>query len=271
MENKILLNTKFTGYAALACAFAAVQQADAQMVYTDVDPDALINSGDNYLFDLDNDGTDDFGFTNVIYSAIGAMNALVVGSGGIAGYIGSFFGSTFPFVSVLDDGQVVDGGLGWYSTSGGAPLLWGTFGVVGSLGAWDNVTDKFIGLRIKMGADFHYGWARIDVSHTTITLKDYAYNATANASINTNGDVSIQSEENDFIPSTYAIDGGIHISLPADQSTASVSVYDLTGKMIHNEIISGQADILLNEFSKGIYLIAIENGEAQYSTFFGLK
>ncbi len=271
MKNNVLLNSRLGAYTALACSFAAVQQADAQMVYTDVDPDVLVNSGDVYMFDLDNDGTDDFGFTNVLYSGIGAMNALIEASGGVAGYIGSFFGSTFPFVSVLDEGQVVDNALGWYSTSGGAPLLWGTFAVVGSLGPWNNITDKYVGLRFKIGADFHYGWARIDVSHTAITLKDFAYNATANASLSTDGDVAIQEEENDFIPTTYAIDGGIHVSLPAGQHTASVSVYDLSGKRIYSEIISDRADILFKQYAKGIYLIEIENGDAQFSTLIGLK
>lgn len=271
MKNNLLLNSKLGAYTALACSFVAGQQAEAQMVYTNVDPDVLINSGENYDFDLDSDGNDDFGFTNVLYSGIGAMNVLIEGPGGIAGYIGSILGSTFPFVSVLDDGDVVDNALNWYSTSGGAPLLWGSFAVVYSLGPWNNVTDKFVGLRFKIGADFHYGWARIDVSHTTITLKDFAYNATANASLSTDGDVAIQTEENNFIPLTYSIDGGIHISLPADQQTASVSVYDLTGKMVHNEIISDQKDILLNNAPKGIYLVEVENGEAQYSTLISLN
>lgn len=269
MKNKHLQNNRLSSYAALAGALLTVQQADAQVIYTDVDPDLVVESSDLFGFDLDNDGTDDFGLINVLYSAIGAMNVVLYGSGGVAGYIGSFLGSTFPFVSVIDAGEAVGPSLDFYSTSGGAPLLWGSFAVVGSLGQFNNVSDKYIGLRFKIGSDFHYGWARLDVTHTTITLKDYAYNGTANAPINTT--VGIESPDTNFNPAIYAIDGGVHVALPNNVENAAVSIFDLSGRMIHSAFIYNEADILLNDLSKGMYLVKVQDNEQYYSRVVSLN
>jgi hypothetical protein len=55
----------------------------------------------------------------------------------------------------------------------------------GAYGAWFGATDKYMGLRLKISAAQHYGWARFDVSEDGITLtaKDYAYESTAATSI----------------------------------------------------------------------------------------
>jgi len=266
MKNKLLLNKKFKSYTALAGVLIAGAPAEAQMVYTDVDPDVVLNSSDNYGFDLDNDGTDDFGLTNVLYSGIGAMNVLIYDSAGVAGYSGP---SAFPFASAIDAGEVIGPVLGWYSSEGGAPLLWGSFAIVGSFGMWNNVSNKYVGLRIKDGADFHYGWARLDVTHTTVTLKDYAYNATANAAINTT--VGIESSDNEFHPTVYAVDQGVHITLPSSVNDAQVSIIDVAGRLLHSEFIIDHADIVLNELPQGMYLVKIESGEVYFSKLVMMK
>jgi hypothetical protein len=269
MKNKVLLDGRLAGYTALACSLLAVQQSDAQMVYTDVDPDAVINSGDVYSFDIDGDALPDFGFVNAIYSSIGALNAILYESGGIVGYLGSFLGTSFPFVSVLGDGSVVGPDLNWYSTEGGAPILWGTFAVVYSLGQWHNVTDKFVGLRFKIGTEFHYGWARLDVSETAITLKDYAYNATPNATISTSGEVGVE-QESLFHPVIYSASGILNITLPATDQTATVTVMNMLGTMVHSELISNAAEINLNRLHPGMYLAIVQSGTNRFTYTFDL-
>jgi hypothetical protein len=48
-------------------------------------------------------------------------------------------------------------------------------------GEWIGVSDKFLGVKFNIGANTHYGWARLDVSAgaDTIRLKDFAYNQMA--------------------------------------------------------------------------------------------
>jgi hypothetical protein len=56
--------------------------------------------------------------------------------------------------------------------------------------AWDaptsttSYTDKYFGFRVESGADFMYGWFRIDrVGGGALTVKDYAYNSVVNTAI----------------------------------------------------------------------------------------
>ncbi len=269
MKNKTLLNSKFSSYTALAVALLAAKAGDTQTIYTDVDPDVVIAGGDNYTFDLDDDGTDDFRFVNAIYSGIGAINIVNYTSNGIAGYMGSFFGSSFPFASALDAGQVIGPGLLWYSSASAAPLLWGTFVLFGTLGDWGDVSDKYLGLRIKIGGADHYGWARLDVIDGTATLKDFAYNATANAAINTS--VGIETEGNNFNPAVYAIEDGVHITLPDNIENANISIFDLSGRVIHSEFIFNEANIKMINIPKGMYLIKVQNGEQFFTKMLPLK
>jgi hypothetical protein len=53
-------------------------------------------------------------------------------------------------------------------------------------GNWTGVTDKYLGIRIKNGTQWLYGWIRLDVNAlgSSVTIKDYACNRTADESIN---------------------------------------------------------------------------------------
>ncbi len=56
----------------------------------------------------------------------------------------------------------------------------------GTEGHWVGVTDKYLGVRIQSGADWIYGWIRLDVNTagTSVTIKDYACNETVNTPLN---------------------------------------------------------------------------------------
>ena len=59
---------KLKSYSAYAAAFfASANAADAQVVYTDISPDQTFNTdGASYDLDLNNDGTFDFQFRQII-------------------------------------------------------------------------------------------------------------------------------------------------------------------------------------------------------------
>src|SRR5690606_20158225 len=93
--------------------------------------------------------------------------------------------------NALNSGVTVDNAVGnWMSSSallGGVSFR--SYGSIytysSSIGAWNNTTDKYLGLRFKVSGQTHYGWARLDVDMTTgaFTIKDYAYNGAANQSL----------------------------------------------------------------------------------------
>jgi hypothetical protein len=56
-----------------------------------------------------------------------------------------------------------------------------------NLGAWQNVTNHYLGIRFKINGQAHYGWARLTVLEgrfgPIITLTGYAYESVAGAPI----------------------------------------------------------------------------------------
>ena len=136
---------------------------DAEIEYTDVEPDLVIFE----MFDLDlnNDGTADFELSHFGYGNEHMAELTSHNSNEVLGEI--------PFPSALDEDSPVDGTQGPWNVVSWAYLNQypDTQGC-----QWVGVTDKFLGMRIRSGAQWQYGWARLDVpaDASSITLKDYA-------------------------------------------------------------------------------------------------
>ncbi|MFI5171383.1 MAG: T9SS type A sorting domain-containing protein [Chitinophagales bacterium] len=132
------------------------------------------------------------------------------------------------------------------------------------------VADKYVGLRFKVDGNDHYGWARLDVSHTKITLKDFAYNDVANEPIS-GLQSGIEFASADFNPTIYAFQEEIFIQLPNHVLNAEVSIFDLSGKLVLNESINQNASISMNNFVTGMYLVKIRNEETYFTKMISLK
>jgi len=53
-------------------------------------------------------------------------------------------------------------------------------------GPWENVTNRYLGLKFQIDGETHYGWARLNVTsgcYYTLTLTGYAYDTVANRPI----------------------------------------------------------------------------------------
>ena len=178
--------------AAAGLAFAAAPDADAQVTYVDVDPDEMIagtgaGPGAGFFLDIDGDGTDDLRFIQTTYATYGsaprpiaAIYAVDLGTG-FQGYTGPFFN----YANAEDAGTTIDGSaiVGAGGTAPGLGVLGTTYGVYGPYGPWAGAgqTDKYVGVQfVAGGGTVHYAWLRLDVapSSGTITLKDYAFEAT---------------------------------------------------------------------------------------------
>ncbi|MEI7802314.1 MAG: T9SS type A sorting domain-containing protein [Bacteroidota bacterium] len=177
---------KLAAYVATAAAFLAAQkESNAQIVYTNVNPDHLI---DNSFFNLDlnNDGVTDYQFH--IETIQGGS------SGGFYGNLHTIIVSHLdPLsnneiignpISKLNAGDTITPNNNWdqnhvlfyqhfYESWGQSTYgqSWGNSGSTFS-GNWATADNNYVGLRIKVGSDYYYGWARLTVG---LTLLDYAY------------------------------------------------------------------------------------------------
>ncbi len=283
---------KLAGYSALAGAFVLANTGlNAQVIYTDVNPDETYSDdGEFFEIDLNLDGSVDFSvaildftYPGFFYSSgggtwAGLIQGVVVHSynGSVAGSSGSS-GTALPYA--LNNGADIDGGLSFHTNATyGLQTMVFYLGVIdypaaGSTygwftgGNWNNKTDKFLGFKLNEGGDSYYGWARLDVesNHHEFTIKDFAYKATADATIQAGEMVGVHNViQNDQLVA-YSYGNTINIAVKDLQSSgATVKVFDLSGKEVYrNELNMSGMNIVLNNIATGDYTLQVltkENG-----------
>ena len=275
--NKTLLKDKLKSYSALASAvFGTAAVADAQVVYTDVNPDQVVTvtngSLTDYVVDFNNDANEDlaiatygylynYGGTdyqlNYVFSFVANnATAAMVGSMQAAGT------SSFPVTASLASGTAIGAGSTWLDTTAAEGTLFFTaatgFGQT-LLGTANTGNDVYLGARFLIGTNTHYGWVRINVATdaSSVTIKDYAYNATANGPINAGQTVGI-TEITAASWNAYSTGSSIVVKSAFE---GNVEVIDMTGKVITTgTVVNGEATMNVNEAVAGMYLVRITNG-----------
>lgn len=287
-------------YAASAACFLLIQQeAEAQVLYMDIDPDSILDTKYDFAeLDLDNNGTADFFFLNSSFTfytltfytyrlrqdiAVGPAifeNALA----GISFYFNvgyTAYTNYYPYA--LPSGSVIGDNLQWqnnfvqimalrtYCEDGG--LCGGGF-----YAYWDNpdlpessVLDHYLGIRFIDDAGLnHYGWIRCDVKDEgrTLVIKDYAYELQPDHPIeagSTEHYVNIIPTETDKGITIYSFDNAIFIQVKAF-SNAEIQITDITGKnLIHKKLYTGNEKIEMNSYPPGIYLVSIKTADKIYT------
>ncbi len=177
-------------------AFLLAHPVDAQIMYTDVNPDLVIQNS-YFNLDLNNDGVVDFGLGNYHFGnggftcpyecefessnhSIATISA--IGQNGVI--IESTSSSGYQLVVPFGIGQTINGnwdnGNGFILRSDLNEDFWGCSSSFNSfslgVGHFGN-TDRFIGLRVFSSGNYYYGWARVKLNGgNEIVLKDYAIN-----------------------------------------------------------------------------------------------
>ncbi len=267
---------KLSAFIFTAMLFSA--SANAQIVYTDVTPDQVISattipSTEDYNIDLNNDGINDYKiscsrsggicplapssrlYINFISDSALNSNAVVTGTS-----------ITYPLAMNLNDS--ISSGLSFSSfgylrrnTSGG-PCT-GTFGV------WSYSIDRYLGLKLIVGGNTYYGWARMQIDVVTgipsCTIKDYAYNSIPNQPIlaGDTGTVPTGIFENSFSSSINLFpnpaNNHLTIALGSNNKNVEVAIADMTGKIIYTTIAyeTNRIEVNTSEFAEGIYIVQI--------------
>jgi hypothetical protein len=177
MKKESTLSKKLASYSALASTVLMVSKiADAQIMYTDVNPDDTAHVVGSYLLDLNNDGATDFQF-NLILSGNNDL-IRVVGSGSDAVLVSSHIPyAGYYYANTLDANALIGGSASWGSKAILASFFASTF-----FGNWVNVSDRFLGLKLVVNSNTFYGWARLSVNQACdqLIISDYAVDTVAN-------------------------------------------------------------------------------------------
>lgn len=267
-------NLKLAAYSAMAGAFAltgAATSAQTAIIYTDID-DVTVNFGESVLIDLDDNGTSDFYFDaggnstgNWSWNRVFGY-ASSVGYGNANNQFIGYSGAVFPYCSPLNEGSAIDTDGSFIGPFGTGVNIVGFLGSIYSgvsYGAFGNQTDKYLGIRFDIAGDVHYGWIRLDVtlSPVSLTIKDWAYREGADEGIDagqTEIEVGIPTIDATKL-SVYSFGNTVNIAVNnLNAATATVKVLNAVGQTVYsNDLNQSGMHINLEGAADGVYLVNI--------------
>jgi hypothetical protein len=183
------LNLYALAATAAAAGLAGSGTAEAKVIYTPAH--VTMVTGSTYDMDVNHDGHTDFQFSDSIYYEVGELIVTPFasnhGMGGNAVVALRGFGF-FPLA--LNRGAKVGPGDYFYGSCVGCVTtneIMAGFNEGGDYGNWINVQNRYLGLRLVINNETHYGWARFSVQATdssiVAVLTGYAYETSANTPI----------------------------------------------------------------------------------------
>jgi len=181
------LHRHLSSYALAASAagvslLALAQPSEARVVYTKTHQ--AIGWNGVYELDLTHHGTIDFLIQEVGGSTSGlGVNALLAQGALGNSVLGSTTNGNASVAAALTEGSPIGPGQGFLKAKYPGDVMahiWNTERYSGTSGRWWNVTGRYLGLKIKIDGETHYGWARLGVKRNrgfkiTATLTGYAY------------------------------------------------------------------------------------------------
>ncbi|MCK5821876.1 MAG: T9SS type A sorting domain-containing protein [Bacteroidales bacterium] len=128
-------------------------------------------------------------------------------------------------------------------------------------GYWLEYSDKYMGMKLLIGDQYHYAWVKMTKAHgIDLFLKSYAYNTIPDSTfvitdpMATSADIQ-QMDEMVFYPNP--VEDVLYIDLNGQEST--IELYNMSGILIHhaNSDSSLVNKISLSNLDKGIYLLRL--------------
>ncbi len=272
-------NERLKRYTAISGSIlAASTGVNAQIIYTDVNPDTTIIQTNVYALNLDGDANIDFNLFayNYIASTTNYDFVFIAPSSGnsVIATSNIYSGVYFPLALNLND--PIDNYAIFASPSASAsfPGMFLQFNIVYSsssslpLGNWGGQTDKYLGLKFLIGGNTHYGWARMDVAADakSFVLKDYAYNATPNTGLLAGQTVGI--ENFDQINSHISLSNNqLSVFYNSKDGELLLNIYNISGKLVSTKLITTSLEEKLN-LPTGIYLFNVNTKNGSTSKKF---
>jgi hypothetical protein len=227
---------------------------DAQIIYTDI-PDATPNA--TYPLDLNNDTIVDF----MIHFGASAGSGIGVQCSPLNNnaYAGEFVDGVFLPWSLSSATPICAALTTWYNASHS-----GTMGLGSNTGYWPGAINKYLALKLLVGTNTYYGWARFDVLDMSgsFTIKDYAYESTPNGCIESGQTVLGRNEtttKNTFsiFPNPFRTSTTIQTIAPLKKATLTIcNSFGQKVQQVHH--FSGQTVSLSRDhLPSGLYFIQL--------------
>ncbi len=259
MKTKITFLKKGALLSCLLIIFTFNTRLNSQIIYTDIIPDAIPSV--TYPLDLNNDMITDF----LIQFQSTKLMCIPQNSNA---YAGDFVGGFHLAYALSQSNSICSSLTTWYDSNNPGTMYLGT-----SLGYWVGATNKYLALKLIVGANTYYGWVRLDIlfSGGSFAVKDYAFESTPNTCVqagqttlgitkNTNKNSS-SIFPNPFISSTT-------IQTTENLNNATLTIFNSYGQMVKQvNNISGQTISLLRDnLPSGLYFIHLTQNNKLITT-----
>lgn len=264
------LQNKLSRYTAAAAAVVAATSATAQITYTDVTPDYAVNDDENangftlVALDLNNDATPDFILASRdTITAAHVRYTLVAPYGSAGNAIAGETPTAYDYALALNLNDMIDNSLNWIASTN--TMAYNVDSANPYNENWNGVTDKYLGLKFMVGANTHYGWARLDVQAIgdSWTLKDYAYNATPDGSIKAGQMAGINTMElESLLHFVNQADNSVKVVVNGDLTEGKITLVSAAGQVVSTgNVDSNEYTVSLNGLTAGIYVISAQFAE----------
>ncbi|MEZ5013596.1 MAG: T9SS type A sorting domain-containing protein [Chitinophagales bacterium] len=292
MQSNITI--RLAEYAAFAASVLVIaNKAEAEVIYTDIDPDIVLDSnGEGALVDMDNDGINDFGFLkssalytyytyfssfpeirfrNYIWAGPSAEGNKIAGGFLYHSWSGSFwYQPDYLSQSVLINPELDFYGFGTQVMAGVISLQFstGNWLQIADYGGWFNFSDHYLGVYFAdSDHNYHYGWIRCSVSDSAdvLTIKDYAYNAEPETGLLAGTLISgIPASGNTLEAEVYSFAQNVYINIE-NVHNVTVSILNMQGESVLIKNINSSNEVIdMSYFSPGVYVISVQQDNKVY-------
>lgn len=248
MKTKSNFQNKAVSICCLLLLFFFNSKICAQIIYTDIE-DATPNA--TFTLDLNNDTVDDF----IFYFGTGIMCSPLQNNA----YSGNFVGGLHLPWALAASNTICEPLATWYGTN-----YPGTLAIGSSSGYWVGATNKYMALKLIVGSNTYYGWARLDIlsSSGSFTIKDYAYESTPNACIQS-GQTGLGYVENaskkvvSVVPNPF--NNATTLQVNDNLKDATLTIYNSYGQIVKqvNSISGNLISISRENLPSGLYFITL--------------
>lgn len=253
MKTKNVLHKRATILSTLLILLFANSKLYSQIIYTDI-PDATPNA--TYSLDLNNDTVVDF---IIYFGGSGSTIGVMCNPQNNNAYSGNFVNGTYLPWALSTSNSICESLATWYDFTTPGTLALGT-----NIGHWVGASDKYLALKLIVGTNTYYGWARIDIlsNSASFTIKDYAYESTPNACIlsgQNNLDTIEYSNEKLFSIFPNPFKTSTTIKTNSNLKNATLNMYNSYGQIVKQvNNLSGQTVFLSRDnLSSGLYYIIL--------------
>lgn len=238
--------------------FSANYTTTAQIIYTDVIPDSTKTNFSNLTIDLDNDNVGDFMIESQLISSLGYVSL----KGGLLGLSNYVLENNTGSPLALNYGDSIGPNCTvWKQMNGVNQQMAGYAGGTAG-GTWPGVGDRYLGFKFLIGSNYHYGWARLNVSSSSVmyTLYDYAYESSADTKIlaGHKGLAGVNETKNENTFAMFPNPANNVLNICANSTVKKIEFYSLQGQLIKSfspELNEKKIAINISELSSGVYFI----------------